>query len=547
MIDVEWLKTIQFETDYGHVTGLAGLGSQWIVFKLRASGDNQKFGKDIGEDAVLKILNTPRLGFHICEIPPDLESKPTYDAARVNRKLRAQVGNPLFDSMVGPYNGLYESVIATLHRGGLDAIRSMIDDEDAEAIFAFFLNTPGVRRRLEDAAFLDAGGNPREIVTWNGVLHPIEEPRGTVAAWARSMLKELNAIVAPEGYEAAKLYENPFWIWGGAVLDGFFTSEEMAEAAQSIAASFGNPAEGPDGARLRFEMFAFLSLLSLVVERDELRRLTDFCNYAGFGFSMADPKLEEEQNPERAAEEMRGAKMPKLSPPSLVPKFPEEGRIDPMAQDCQLLRAAATLFSDFTVRLATAAHAAGIAVMLPRAENEADVHWKPWRSVVPVQDSASTQAPVDNEPSTLWLTQRLLASTQAVAARTGVAAQDGMAELIEAIGYVAIGRSYDVGEQPKLNACRSLGALAAISHRRGYIHGDLQPENFKFKEDGGIAGMFDLGRTCNPGRPLTLLERTSDLAVLKKHVTFLEWEAAKLGYRSEALDADKVLAQFEQE
>jgi tRNA A-37 threonylcarbamoyl transferase component Bud32 len=59
-----------------------------------------------------------------------------------------------------------------------------------------------------------------------------------------------------------------------------------------------------------------------------------------------------------------------------------------------------------------------------------------------------------------------------------------MAELIEAIGYVAIGRSHDVGERAKLNACRSLGAMVATLHRLGYIHGDLQPENFSFKENG---------------------------------------------------------------
>jgi hypothetical protein len=38
MIDVEWLKTVQFEADSGRVTGLAGIGSQWIVFKCQASG-----------------------------------------------------------------------------------------------------------------------------------------------------------------------------------------------------------------------------------------------------------------------------------------------------------------------------------------------------------------------------------------------------------------------------------------------------------------------------------------------------------------------------
>ena len=143
------------------------------------------FGREPGDGqgTVIKILNTPRLEFHIREIPPDLESKPTYEAARVNRKLRAQVGNPLFDSMVQPYNDLYESIIAP-HKGGLDAIRLNVDNEDSEAFLSFFLKTPGVRRRLEDVAFLDAAEDPREVVMFNGLVRTIEEPRGTVAAWA---------------------------------------------------------------------------------------------------------------------------------------------------------------------------------------------------------------------------------------------------------------------------------------------------------------------------------------------------------------------------
>src|ERR1700688_3280353 len=97
MIDTEWLKGVQFNTNSGRVTGLAGVGSQWIVFNCDTITEDPELGKEV----VIKILNTPRLGWHIREIPPDLESPPTYDASRVNRKLRAQVGNPLFDSMVG--------------------------------------------------------------------------------------------------------------------------------------------------------------------------------------------------------------------------------------------------------------------------------------------------------------------------------------------------------------------------------------------------------------------------------------------------------------
>src|SRR5262249_4189137 len=143
------------------------------------------------------------------------------------------------------------------------------------------------------------------------------------------------------------------------------------------------------------------------------------------------------------------------------------------------------------------------------------------------------------------LTQRLLASAQAVAARTGGGAPPGMAEALEAIGYIALGRCHDIGDLPRCNVFRSIGAIAARMHHLGFVHGDLQPHNFVFKDNGEIASAFDLGRTHNPGRLLTVLERASDLAALKRYGSFLEWEAAKLGYRSEGSDADQVLAQFE--
>jgi hypothetical protein len=543
VIDVEWLRTVQFDTKYGHVTGLAGIGSQFIVFNHRASGKDLKLGKD----TVMKILNTPKLGFHIREIPPELELTPTYDAQRVNRKLRAHVGNPLYDSMVGPYNGLYEYIIAILREGGLTAVTSMIDDETSAAFFTYFLNTPGLHRRIEDVAFLDAAGDPREVVTWNGLLRAIEEPRETVSAWARSMLHELKSVHSLESFPPARLSENPYWIWGGAVLDGFFTSEEMADAVHFIADNFGALAVKDDGPRLRFEMMTFLSLLTLVANNDELQRLTEFCNLAGFQFVL--PDLGSPSEDERSDEPLEGqpiGRMPNLSPPSTVPKFPEEGRIDPMAQDPRLLTAAAAIFADFTARMTSTAHGADVAVMLPQADSESAEYWKPWRSVVPVRNSASAPASAANEPPELCLTQRLLTSAQAVVTRTGGAAPDGLAELIEEIGYVAIGRSHDIADRPKLNACRSIGRMAAAMHRAGFVHGDLQPQNFMFKENGEIESMFDLGRACNPGRPLTLLECASDLAVLKRHISFLEWEAAKFGYRSEAADADEVLAQFEQ-
>ena len=38
------------------------------------------------------------------------------------------------------------------------------------------------------------------------------------------MLEELNNIPYLKNFTPDKLSENPYWIWGGAVLDGFFGS-----------------------------------------------------------------------------------------------------------------------------------------------------------------------------------------------------------------------------------------------------------------------------------------------------------------------------------
>jgi hypothetical protein len=435
----------------------------------------------------------------------------------------------------------------------------MVDDETSAALLTYFLGTPGLRRRIEDVAFVDTAGHPEEVVTWNGLTRAIEETRAATAVWARSMVSRLDAIGSSAGPPPGMPSENPYWIWAGAVLEGFFTVAEMADAVRFIEAHFSDLSAGERWPRLEFEMYAFLSLLSLVVEHEKMQRMTEFCNLAGFGFLLPEPEPEPSEEPaleESGSEEAAGewardrpggapiGRMPKLSPPHSVAPFPQEGSIDPMAQDPDLLAAAAATFSGLAARMARAAHAVGAAVTLPTAD-EAAAHGKPWRSVVPVWSQSSEQTITVDEPPELWLVQRLFTSAQAVAARTGGEVPDGLAELMEEIGYVAIGRSHEVRDRPRLHAFHSLGAMAAVMHHAGFVHGDLQPQNFTFKEESGdIASMFDLGRAANPGRPLTVLERASDLAVLKKHASFLEWEAAKLGYRSRASDADAVLAQF---
>ena len=64
----------------------------------------------------------------------------------------------------------------------------------------------------------------------------------------------------------------------------------MADAVRFIIDNFGDLAAGGEKARLRFEMYAILSLLSLVAEDWKLKRLTEFCNLAGLGFILPEPE-----------------------------------------------------------------------------------------------------------------------------------------------------------------------------------------------------------------------------------------------------------------
>jgi len=83
MIDEAWLNSLDFAGVHGlHIKGLAGLGSEKVVFRASAAD---------GKELVLKTYRH-HLGYHIKEIPLHLSDKPMYDVERVNKKLLRLVG-----------------------------------------------------------------------------------------------------------------------------------------------------------------------------------------------------------------------------------------------------------------------------------------------------------------------------------------------------------------------------------------------------------------------------------------------------------------------
>ena len=179
MIDVEWLRGLRFESSEGRVTGLAGIGSQFIVFNLV---------EEDGQQSVLKVPNTPHLGWTLREVPPNLSLTPLHDFDRLNAKLLRLVGNERIDGMAQCYDDLYAATLLRLHRGGLDGLRLGIgNDGDFAEEIAFLLHTPGMKRRLDDLSHLDFGGaDTEEVVLINGMSALIEDTRAHAARLARS-------------------------------------------------------------------------------------------------------------------------------------------------------------------------------------------------------------------------------------------------------------------------------------------------------------------------------------------------------------------------
>lgn len=557
MIDEEWLRGLQFDSPNGRITGLAGIGSQWIVFHCRHEN----------EDHVLKIPNTPHLGWSIHEIPPDLSATRLYDVGRLNAKLLRLVGNELIDDMCEAYNDVYAAVLRMLHTSGLEGLaRFANDDRDLLQSFAFILHTPGMRRRLEDLALLDLSHHqPHEIVLVNEMSGLIEDTRENIVTWAKQMSITIDrGVVAPKHLAPSRLPANPLFVWGGAVLDGFFTDQEMADALAFIAAHFGRLTGRDDAMVLGEQVFALMALLGCVSDPEKIRRFVRFCAMAGFRFvdehgneipaervipDRAKPSTTQGQSP-------LTPRIPKLAPPSSVPPFAEEGRADPLGQSETLLRKARERIGTFIGEHSRISHARGIAVSLPRALVIPEWEWTPWRRTISVdaEEPSTGSQPASpgerveqvlNVPVLLRLLQRCLVSLSTPDCSQPEERWVALAKAVEDFGYLALCQEFDVTTRPRLNAAFEVGKIAARLHAHKTIHGDLRLDDLKFDEHGKLTGMYDLGRAAILDRELTTMERACDLAVLKRHSAFLAWEAVKLGYRSEAPQvAEAVFACF---
>ncbi len=293
MIDQEWLSTLNFERPDGlHIQGLAGIGSEKVV--LKATGSD---GKQL-------VLQTYRhvLGYHIREIPMLISEKPMYDVNRLNRKLAQLIGDETLDEMTSEYDRLFSSVVRILYQGCNQNAQSranvpmvvatlslLLTPSNPDAL-PFLLATPMMNRRLQELASLtpDPDDPTSQFVRVNGPNFPIEGLMDEVTEWAASMLKYCADSQSRAPFEPATLSQNPLFVWGAAVTDGFFTDEELPAAVAFVEEKFGRLPSHPRVMQFLDQITAISCLMACVLQESELTRLVQLCGMLGFMFDVHD-------------------------------------------------------------------------------------------------------------------------------------------------------------------------------------------------------------------------------------------------------------------
>lgn len=176
-----------------------------------------------------------------------------YDVNRLNRKLAQLIGDETLDEMTSEYDRLFCSVIRILYEGCTQNAQSranvpmvvatlslLLTPSDPDAL-PFLLATPMMNRRLKELASLTPDHDVPASMFFrvNGPNFPIAGLMDQVTAWARSMLAYCAERQPRAPFEPDTLSQNPLFIWGAAVTDGFFTDEELASAVAFVEQQFG--------------------------------------------------------------------------------------------------------------------------------------------------------------------------------------------------------------------------------------------------------------------------------------------------------------------
>lgn len=286
MIDESWLSDLRFESHNGmRIEGLLGVGTQKVVLKVVAPD---------GKELALATYKH-HLGYHIKEIPPFLNKDKNYDLDRLNKKLANLIGFPMIDEMCQVYDRLHSWVLKFLHEKEHAMAALIMGTRTPESVetIPFLLQSPGTIRRLSDwATMTDKTEDPLEnFIEVNGPNFPIKDLRQPFIKWANETLAGVQRVPQPNrDMKAEELNINPVYIWGAAVMDGFFKEEEFDIAAAFIEENFGRITESENLVTILAQADAMAHLVAQFVNEsgEEVARFVKFCAKLGLVFQVHD-------------------------------------------------------------------------------------------------------------------------------------------------------------------------------------------------------------------------------------------------------------------
>ena len=224
-----------------------------------------------------------------------LTLKPEYDLQRLNNKLLRLVGNPSLDSTIRPYDRMYTAFIAALHQHGVARLLSEREIANYREDIIFILHTPGIQQRLQDMAALKRGRRseeesellkhyfpspkmfirsiPLRLLGLPVVINSVRDTRYRIVLRARKNLWAIRHVVHGSPHSRPeKLPENPLYIWGAAIIDGFFTDEELPAVADFLTKQFGSLPLHPLAETFTRQLTALLHLLPQSEEPENVYR-----------------------------------------------------------------------------------------------------------------------------------------------------------------------------------------------------------------------------------------------------------------------------------
>lgn len=274
MIDEDWLKSLDFMGEGGlRFHGLAGIGASAITFIA--------YGED-GEKFAIKTRRH-HLGFHIREIPLFMSGTPMYDVDRVNRKLSQLIGNDNFDEMTSEYDKLFDALVATFHNEGNDdpaSVPSLGQQRTPRCpnAWPFLFGTPMMRRRLMDLLPVVEGYLPDDVG------HNVDN---VIGSWKRKLVRTWGSLSMLAPLSPRTLSSNPLFLWGAAVMDGFFTDDELPRVVRFVETTMGRLKTSPQADLFLKQITAVAAALTCV-SNCEIDRLVKLCGLLGFHFDVHD-------------------------------------------------------------------------------------------------------------------------------------------------------------------------------------------------------------------------------------------------------------------